>query len=391
VKIISKKKSLIISSETHQFSYKYPNSLTLTIQRIVSYATKKYFDDVSKNAIVEHEDGRKTYSLKIYTRFNWLYKILNITSKILRRLPRKLYNSLLNRLKRYGLDLTVLTMTTLPQERFKTGSSFVFVPDSKENELKTSDGKIVLPHLLIIEMLKRVCAYDPDHSIAKGHYCVCRKTFNCKNHPHDISCLIVGPGAVDVVERGMGRYISLDETINFIKNEVMTRRLSGFIAIFALDLHYYWGVKSRHSKYTFEICSCCPCCCVMKKPHFFLPRDPIENMEPFIDIRGFKAKIDLKKCSGIGECVTACPLHRIRLVDMITKDGKKVKKATNKDCLGCGYCVPYCPNNAIEIVATESFDHLEDLLGIFEYYDLKKEDLLVKLNKKYREINKKLI
>ena len=386
------KKRLISSEGTHNYPYKAPNALILSIQKLISWVTKKYFDNVSKNAIVVQKDGTKAYNLTIYTRFKWLYRGVLAMGGLMSRLPKRTMQSLLQRLKMYGFDMSLITMTSIPQERFKQHSSFIIIPDSKENEIKTSEGKMVLPHLLVIEMLKRVCAYDPEHSIAKGHYCVCRKTRNCKNYPHDeISCLIIGPGATDVVERGMGNYLTLDNTIKLIKNEVMPRRLSSFISAFPIDLHYYWGVKSHHSKFTFEVCFCCTCCCILKRPQFFIPNEPLEGRGPYIDIRGFRAKIDLNKCNGVGICVKECPLHRIKLVDVLTKDGKTVKKATNKDCIGCGTCVPSCPNQAIEIVATESFNQLEDLLGIFEYYNLEKEEFLVKLNKKYQEINRKII
>lgn len=306
------------------------------------------------------------------------------------RLPKKLLNYMLKSFLKQKFDFSKFLMTSLPHQRFKRSVSMIFLPDSKENEIKTSDGKMILPHLLVIEMLKRVCAYDPDHSIARGYFCVCRKTRNCKNFPHDIACLIVGPGASDVVERGIGRYITLDAAIKHIETEIMPRRLSSFISVFPSDLNHFWGVKQHHSKFSFEVCFCCSCCCVIKRPHFFIPNDPVEGNEPFVDIRGFRAKRDLDKCKGCGTCVEYCPLKRIKLIDVLLEDGTIVKKATNENCIGCGNCVPYCPNEAIEIVATESFNKLEDLLGIFEYYDLKKEEFLKKLNQKYHKINKKL-
>ncbi|MGQ4874688.1 MAG: 4Fe-4S binding protein [Promethearchaeia archaeon] len=281
-------------------------------------------------------------------------------------------------------------MVGIPQERFEENVSLVFIPDSKENQIKTSDGKLVVPHELVIEMLKRVCAYDPEHSIAQSYYCVCRIARDCKDYPRSIGCMIVGPGAVDMVERKMGRLLTLEEAINFIEKEVMPKRLSSFISVFPGDLRYFWGVKPHHSKYSFEICFCCPCCCVLKKPHFFIPNEPIDGNEPFIDIRGFRAVRDYNKCEGCGTCIEYCPLNRIKLIDVINKDGKLEKKAINENCIGCGNCVPYCPNGAIEMVATENFDKLEDLLGIFEYFDIKKEEFLKKLNEKYQQLNKKL-
>ncbi len=159
--------------------------LTLSIQKVISRATKKYFDDITKNAILQGKNGKKAYDLTIYTRFGLFYRAIMFMGWLIKKVPKKITISLLQRMKKLGLDFSQITMTTVPIENFKQHSSFIFLPDSKENEIKTSEGKMVLPHLLVIEMLKRVCNYDPEHSIAKGHYCVCRKVRNCKNFPQD--------------------------------------------------------------------------------------------------------------------------------------------------------------------------------------------------------------
>ena len=378
------------ANREHSYKYRYPNAFTLAIQKIVNSIFKKFLEAPVKDAIIEDEAGKKQYDLSLYNHLNWVYRTGIVGGWIINSLPPQLKNSIIKSLQKYGFDFSKFLMAGLPHQKFKKSTSLIFIPDSKENQLRTSDGKMILPHLLVIEMLKRVCAYDPEQSIAQGYFCVCRKTRNCKNHPQELGCMIVGPGAPDVVERGIGRFITLDKAIEIIKTVVMPRSLSSFISVFPSDLHYFWGVKTHHSKYSFEVCFCCTCCCILKRPHFFITNEPIIGNEPFVDIRGFRAKIDLNKCTGIGDCVEYCPLHRIKLIDVIDKDGKITKKATNKNCIGCGTCVSHCPNKAIEIEPTESFDKLEDLLGIFEYYDLKKEEFLQKLNKKYHQINKKL-
>ena len=344
----------------------------------------------TENVITKDKDGRKLYNMHIYSRFNFLFHIFYLWGLMMRLIPRKIGDRLFVKFKLFGLDWSKAMMAGMPIQDFKENASFVIVPDSKFNEIKTSDGKMIFPHLLVIEMLKRVCAYDPEHSIARGYFCICRETRNCKNHPHNIGCMIVGPGAMDVVERGLGKFISLENAIELIENEIMPRNLSALVSVFPSDLKYFWGVKSHHSKYSFEICSCCNCCCLVKKPHFFIPNDPSENKN-FIDIRGFRAKVNYNKCTGCGKCIDQCSVNSISYLDVLTKNGNIRKKVKIERCLGCGHCIPSCPHNAIEIVATESFDHLEDLLGIFEYYKLEKEEFLVKLNKKYHEINKKLI
>ncbi len=57
---------------------------------------------------------------------------------------------------------------------------------------------------------------------------------------------------------------------------------------------------------------------------------------------GITIKIDYDKCSGSGECVTACPVSIYEVVN-----GKAVAKNV-EECIECCACVSACPNNAIE-------------------------------------------
>jgi NAD-dependent dihydropyrimidine dehydrogenase PreA subunit len=52
--------------------------------------------------------------------------------------------------------------------------------------------------------------------------------------------------------------------------------------------------------------------------------------------------IDNDKCTGAGECVSACPVDIFEL-----KDGKAICKNV-EECIGCCACVSACPNDAIE-------------------------------------------
>jgi len=55
-----------------------------------------------------------------------------------------------------------------------------------------------------------------------------------------------------------------------------------------------------------------------------------------------KITIDLEKCVGAGECVTACPVEIFKL-----EDGKAVCKNVG-ECIECCACVSACPHGAIE-------------------------------------------
>ncbi|MDG6228513.1 MAG: 4Fe-4S binding protein [Candidatus Thermoplasmatota archaeon] len=55
-----------------------------------------------------------------------------------------------------------------------------------------------------------------------------------------------------------------------------------------------------------------------------------------------KIVIDYEKCTGAGECVTACPVDIFELIE-----GKAVANNVS-ECIECCACVSACPNDAIE-------------------------------------------
>jgi len=55
-----------------------------------------------------------------------------------------------------------------------------------------------------------------------------------------------------------------------------------------------------------------------------------------------KITIDYVKCTGAGECVTACPVEIF-----VVKDNKAICKNIG-ECIECCACTNACPNNAIE-------------------------------------------
>ena len=56
----------------------------------------------------------------------------------------------------------------------------------------------------------------------------------------------------------------------------------------------------------------------------------------------FTIIVDTDKCTGIGDCVTACPVEIFSV-----KDGKAVC-INVEECIECCACVSACPNDAIE-------------------------------------------
>jgi len=84
----------------------------------------------------------------------------------------------------------------------------------------------------------------------------------------------------------------------------------------------------------------------------------------------FVPEVNLKKCEGKADCLTACPYHvfEVRPIDDEDKQalnllqrfklsihGGKVAYAVNADqCRACGDCVAACPEKAITLVRAKA-------------------------------------
>ena len=73
----------------------------------------------------------------------------------------------------------------------------------------------------------------------------------------------------------------------------------------------------------------------------------------------FSVHVNMERCTGCGNCVTACPVDALELytVDPATKEkiytvkhGKSVHLDVNSElCAGCGVCVNACPYDVIRL------------------------------------------
>ena len=158
---------------------------------------------------------------------------------------------------------------------------------------------------------------------AVGH-CPCRMMKRSIDEGCDHSlenCLHFGSMGRYMVEHGMAREITVDETFNILteaNNEGLVHMVDNF------------------EGHTSTICNCCGCCCV------FL--DTKKNMGLHtISTSNYVAEVETDACEACGTCEERCPM------DAVTINGEDTAVVDPNVCIGCGVCTPSCPNEAIDL------------------------------------------
>ncbi len=165
-------------------------------------------------------------------------------------------------------------------------------------------------------------------------------------------CLHFGPLGRYIVENGMGREITRDETEEILRK--------------AAEAGLVHNVSNwREGPDT--ICNCCPCCCVFLEAFHKLKH--AQGMAP----SDYRVRIDRDTCIGCGLCVKRCPMEALKLEDapeamnritVVAADGGKGEKrlkntkgkvsAVDPDrCIGCGVCVYKCPSKSLVLKRRE--------------------------------------
>lgn len=92
------------------------------------------------------------------------------------------------------------------------------------------------------------------------------------------------------------------------------------------------------------MCHCCGCCCnaLAGLSQFGYPNMVVTS--------NYIASINVEECLACGNCVEACPINAIKMVD---NDGEDKPQIDKEFCLGCGVCALQCTNNALRLVTRE--------------------------------------
>ena len=139
------------------------------------------------------------------------------------------------------------------------------------------------------------------------------------------NCLHFGSMGRYMVEQGMAREITTEETLKILKkaNE------EGLV-------HAVDNIQGHMG----TICNCCGCCCVFLDTK---KKMGIHTISP----SNYVARVDGEECAGCGTCEERCPMGAIAVRD------EGVAEVNEALCIGCGVCTPTCDTEAVDLTQRE--------------------------------------
>ena len=135
------------------------------------------------------------------------------------------------------------------------------------------------------------------------------------------ACLVFGWGADYYERNGLGRVITLEETLDILHKADE----EGLV------------LQPGNSKDIVNICLCCGDCCQILKnlKHHPAPGDVTPS--------SFRVELDEEACVGCGSCPERCQMDALEII----KERASLKP---ERCIGCGLCVSTCPSEALKLV-----------------------------------------
>lgn len=158
--------------------------------------------------------------------------------------------------------------------------------------------------------------------------CYCRHHGELLGRPCDKPkevCLIFGPQAKFIDERGFGRLVSKEEAV-----EVLDRCEDAGLVHCSTNI----------SKYIDFICNCCDC-------HCFILQSIKNSAIPSMGANSsFIMNVDEEECIGCGDCTVRCQMDALIMKDdIVVRDFQR--------CIGCGLCISVCPTEALRLELRE--------------------------------------
>jgi Pyruvate/2-oxoacid:ferredoxin oxidoreductase delta subunit len=186
-----------------------------------------------------------------------------------------------------------------------------------------SSGHMILPFEKMSEFIKT------SRKIAVIN-CACRTKKKCE-HPLE-TCFVFDYYADYMVERGHGRYLSVEEALTLLEEMEKV----GLV-------HSTINTQTRPQ----FICNCCTCACLILRGLTELHNPRAIAKSNFIPVR------DEELCTKCKRCIQICPM-RANLYHAAHDKEPEMMIFLEERCIGCGLCAYHCPTNAIKMVKVKN-------------------------------------
>jgi UDP-glucose 4-epimerase len=209
----------------------------------------------------------------------------------------------------------------------------------------------IMPYAVVEHFVKKashVFIYD---------ICPCRVAQDCKDFSKtDFGCMVLGRGVLRMKPNDgfhiQGHLGTKEEALDRTRKAVDAGLIPGFGRLRGDAINRIGGPIPDTGD-LFNMCFCCPCCCVVGG----VKHAPSYLRSIFQKFEGLNVTVDDDACTDCGECAEACIFGALEMVD------DKVERDWEK-CFGCGRCVTACPTEALGIELEE--DSVEKMIARIE-------------------------
>ena len=199
--------------------------------------------------------------------FNWRFWIAGLTKK------SKMAKKLINKMLFEDDEIVVIPNTININQKIESEKSEFLPTDIIKGVVKRSEDIVIM------------------------NSCLCRTSSDCKDYPHDIGCIFIGPTSKKI-PRSICKEASVEEALAQI-DKADEAGLTHIIGRNKIDT-VWMNVRPGHGLLT--ICHCCPCCCLWKVyPN--LHNDISDKLEK---LSGVSIKLDHDKCRSCRNCLDVC-------------------------------------------------------------------------------------
>ncbi len=205
--------------------------------------------------------------------------------------------------------------------------------ESKEKYITIDKSIDSQPQVLPYELVENLI-HQNDLWVVKP--CDCRKIGELTGEPCSIAssemgCLFCGMAAQFLLDHGIGKKLSKEEAIEFLKET----EKAGLV---------HNAVNTSGPVSSMIICNCCSCHCGTLYP---FKNHKVTSVTP----SNFAPKIDANLCVKCETCMKKCPMGAIYHHWPNEPDSSDDYMLIREDfCIGCGVCASNCPKNAIKLV-----------------------------------------